>query len=105
VCQRLWVRVECPAIVALSADAVADRAKSFPPPIAKGLPQTFDEIAPGHVVLAQETLEYGWWEAIVMAHTGDKFTLRFRDSPDLPPFVRHRAAIGLMWPPSRIRHG
>jgi hypothetical protein len=32
-------------------------------PVAAGLPRTWDEIAPGHLVIAQEALEYGWWEA------------------------------------------
>ena len=87
-------------VVALAAHVRADRNKAFPPPVAKGLPRNFDEIAPGHVVLAQETLEYGWWEAIVMDRTGDTFTLRFRDYPELPTFVRHKTAVGLMTPPS-----
>ncbi len=34
-------------------------------PVATGLPRTWDEIAAGHLVIAQETLEFGWWEAIV----------------------------------------
>ena len=49
----------------------------------------------GHLVLAQEALDYGWWEAIVLGRTGDMFTLRFRDYPKLPKFVRHRAAVAL----------
>src|ERR1700736_2064642 len=36
------------------------------PPVATGLPRTWGEIAPGHLVIAQEALEYGWWEAIVI---------------------------------------
>ena len=69
-------------------------------PVATGLPGTWDEIAPGHLVIAQESLEYGWWEAIVLARTGDMLTLRFRDYPKLPKFVRHRAAVALMSPPA-----
>ena len=69
-------------------------------PVATGLPRTWDDIAPGHLVLAQETLDYGWWEAIVLGRTGDMFTLRFRDYPKLPKFVRHRAAVALMSPPT-----
>jgi hypothetical protein len=69
-------------------------------PVATGLPRSWDEIAPGHLVIAQETLEYGWWESIVLARTGDMFTLRFRDFPQLPKFVRHRSAIALMSPPA-----
>jgi hypothetical protein len=37
-----------------------------------------------------------WWEAIVIGRNGDIFTLRFRDYPKLPKFVRHRTAIALM---------
>ena len=69
-------------------------------PVATGLPRTWDEIAPGHLVIAQEALDYGWWEAIVLGRTGDMFTLRFRDYPKLPKFVRHRNAIALMSPPA-----
>ena len=69
-------------------------------PVATGLPRAWDEIAPGHLVIAQEALDYGWWEAIVIARNGDMFTLRFRDYPKLPKFVRHRNAIGLMSPPA-----
>ena len=69
-------------------------------PVATGLPRTWDEIAPGHLVIAQEALEYGWWEAIVLARNGDMLTLRFRDYPKLPKFARHRAAVALMSPPA-----
>jgi len=69
-------------------------------PVATGLPRTWDEIAPGHLVIAQEALEYGWWEAIVLARTGDMLTLRFRDYPKLPKFARHRTAVALMSPPA-----
>jgi hypothetical protein len=58
------------------------------------------EIAPGHLVIAQEALDYGWWEAIVLGRTGDMLTLRFRDYPKLPKFARHRTAIALMSPPA-----
>ena len=50
-------------------------------PVATGLPRTWDEIAPGHLVIAQEALDYGWWEAIVIGRTGDIFMLRFRGLP------------------------
>ena len=69
-------------------------------PVATGLPRTWDDIAPGHLVIAQEALDYGWWEAIVLGRNGDMFTLRFRDYPKLPKFVRHRNAIALMSPPA-----
>ena len=69
-------------------------------PVATGLPRTWDEIAPGHLVIAQEALDYGWWEAIVIGRDGDMFTLRFRDYPKLPKFARHRTALALISPPA-----
>src|SRR5271166_5491956 len=69
-------------------------------PAARGLPRTWDEIAPGHLVIAQESLDNGWWEAIVLDRKDDVFTLRFRDYPQLPKFFRHRSGIALMNPPS-----
>jgi hypothetical protein len=34
------------------------------------LPKSWDELAPGHLVIAKETLEIGWWEAVVVERTG-----------------------------------
>ena len=88
-------------IVTLAAEPNAAVGKDHDElPVATGLPRTWDEIAPGHLVIAQEALDYGWWEAIVIGRTGDMFTLRFRDYPKLPKFVRHRTAIALMSPPA-----
>ena len=71
--------------------------------VARGLPRTWDEIAPGHLVIAQESLDYGWWEAVVLDRKDETFTLRFRDYPHLPRFVRHRSAIALMYPADENR--
>jgi hypothetical protein len=67
-------------------------------PAARGLPRTWDEIAPGHLVIAR--LRRGWWEAIVIDRKDDMFTLRYRDYPKLPKFVQHRSAIALMYSPN-----
>jgi hypothetical protein len=67
-------------------------------PAARGLPRSWDEIGPGHLVIAQEALEYGWWEAIVLDRQGDTFILQYRDYPHLPKFVRHRSGIAMMSP-------
>jgi hypothetical protein len=69
-------------------------------PAARGLPRSWNEIAAGHLVIAQESLEYGWWEAIVLERKGDTFTLQYRDYPHLPKFVRHRSGVALMCPPT-----
>jgi hypothetical protein len=90
-------------VVALAAEpqaAVSTAGDKESLPVALGLPRTWGEIGPGHLVIAQESLEYGWWEAIVLARKGDSFTLRYRDYPQLPKFVRHRSAIALMNPPT-----
>jgi hypothetical protein len=69
-------------------------------PAARGLPRTWDEVGPGHLVIAHESLEYGWWEAIVLERKDEGFMLRYRDYPQLPKFFRHRSSIALMSPPS-----
>jgi hypothetical protein len=69
-------------------------------PAARGLPRSWDEIGAGHLVIAQEALEYGWWEAIVLDRQGDSFILQYRDYPHLPKFVRHRTGIAMMSPPT-----
>jgi hypothetical protein len=69
-------------------------------PAARGLPRSWDAIGPGHLVIAQEALEYGWWEAIVLDRQGDTFILQYRDYPHLPKFVRHRSGIAMMSPPT-----
>jgi hypothetical protein len=88
-------------IVALALEPQAAMGKDQDElPVATGLPRTWDEIAAGHLVIAEEALDYGWWEAIVLGRSGDMFTLRFRDYPKLPKFVRHSNAIALMSPPT-----
>jgi hypothetical protein len=91
-------------IVALAAEpqqgAVGPDDDKASTPVARGLPRTWDEIAPGHLVIAQESLDYGWWEAIVLDRNADMLTLRFRDYPRLPKFFRHRTAVALMSPAS-----
>jgi hypothetical protein len=69
--------------------------------ISVGLPRTWDDLVPGHVVIARETLEVGWWEAVVVERTGDLVTVRYRDYPQYPPMVRHRSAIALISPAAK----
>jgi len=83
-------------IAALAAEPQAALTKNEQPPVASGLPRSRDEIGPGHLVIAQESLENGWWEAIVIERNGDMLKLSFRDYPQLPKFARHRAAVALI---------
>jgi hypothetical protein len=89
-------------IVALAAEpqqaAVGPDHDQASTPVARGLPRSWDEIGPGHLVIAQESLDYGWWEAIVLDRNDDMLTLRFRDYPRLPKFFRHCTAVALMSP-------
>lgn len=58
-----------------------------------------DRFAVGAVVLACETPGEGWFEVTVAAHKGaDLVLLRWRDWPDLPPFVRRRDHLALLPP-------
>jgi hypothetical protein len=50
-------------------------------------------------VLARETRECGWWEAVVVDRHRDLLTLRYRDYPDHPNFVRRPSAVALIAAP------
>src|SRR5262249_1402046 len=65
-------------------------------PAARGLPRSWDEIAAGHLVIAHESLECGWYEAIVLDRKSDAFILQYRDFPHLPRFARQRTGVALM---------
>ena len=67
-----------------------------PDPAPQDLPRSWDDLAPGHVVIAKESLELGWWEAVVIERSGDLVTVRSRDYPQSPPLVRHRSVIALI---------
>jgi hypothetical protein len=82
----------------LMATLATQAPEPNPGPSPQDLPRTWDEIAPGHLVIARETLEVGWWEAVVVERTGDLVTVRYRDYPQYPPMVRHRSAIALISP-------
>ena len=73
-------------------DQTADQA-------APGLPTTWDDIAVGHLVIAQEEgAKAGWWEAIVLARDGDMLTLKWRDWPGYPNVTRHAGSVALLKP-------
>jgi hypothetical protein len=70
-----------------------------PEPTAQDLPRSWDDLAPGHIVISRETLECGWFEAVVIERNGDFATVRYRDYPAFPPRVRHRSVLALISPP------
>jgi hypothetical protein len=65
---------------------------------APGLPATWDDIAVGHMVIAHDSANAGWWEAIVLARDGDMLTLKWRDYPHQANAVRHAGAVALLKP-------
>ena len=80
----------------LTATATDQPPQHSPEPTAQELPRCWEELAPGHVVIARETLECGWWEAVVVERNGDLVTLRYRDYPQYSPLVRHRSVVALI---------
>jgi hypothetical protein len=65
---------------------------------AVSLPRNWDEIAPGHLVVVQETPADGWYDAIVVERNGDMLTVRWRDYPRDRKFMRHRLTVALLYP-------
>lgn len=67
-------------------------------PTIGGLPRSWESVGVGHMVLIHESPEDGWWEAVVVAREDEVLTLRFRDYPKQPTFVRHLSAVALVNP-------
>lgn len=87
---------------ALGVQSSEAAAASEEPLVAQGLPDSWQSIAPGHLVLAREDGDQdGWWEAIITRCDDEMLTLRFRDYPKLAPITRHRSAIALLNPTSQ----
>ncbi len=82
-----------------SSAAEGAGASSGATPNSGNLPGSWDEIAPGHVVVAQESPIDGWYDALVLSRSNDMLTLRWRDYPeDKKKFSRHRLSVALMHP-------
>ena len=61
-------------------------------------PKDWQEIGVGDLVVAQDSLEDGWYDAIVVLVDGDMLTLRWRDYPRERRVVRHRLRLALLYP-------
>jgi hypothetical protein len=73
-----------------------DPVPARPAPTSRDVPASWDDIAPGHLVIAKETQECGWHEATVVERNGDLLTLQYRDFPYWPAVVKHRSAVALI---------
>jgi hypothetical protein len=78
--------------------ASGNAAGSRPAGSAPNLPRNWHEIGLGDLVVAHESLEDGWYEAVVIEVNGDMLTLRWRDYPRVRKLVRHRLRLGLLYP-------
>jgi hypothetical protein len=68
------------------------------PPLASGLPQNWESIAAGNMILVDAGSGEGWWEAIVISRDDAILTLRYRDYPKVPKFERHISTVALINP-------
>lgn len=78
-------------------DAATNEVKCISP-VTSGLPRSWEEITVGHMVLAHESPDDGWWEAVVIQRDQEILTLRYRDAPKLPKFIRHINTVALVNP-------
>jgi hypothetical protein len=68
------------------------------PPLASGLPQNWESISAGNMILVDAGPGEGWWEAIVIGRDDAILTLRYRDYPKVPKFERHVSTVALINP-------
>ncbi|QDM19408.1 hypothetical protein FNL56_09385 [Tardiphaga sp. vice304] len=64
----------------------------------KILSQHWDDVRAGDVVLAPFGPDEGWWEATVVERENSVLTLRYRDYPKEPTFVRHVSTLARIHP-------
>jgi hypothetical protein len=86
-----------------SSSGSSGASGSTPGGSAPRLPRNWHEIGIGDLVLFQDCLEDGWYEAFVVEAVGDMFTLRWRDYPRQRRFARHRLRLGLLYPGPKPR--
>jgi hypothetical protein len=84
-------------LAALSEQAPA-YVPTILPPLPSGLPQNWESIAVGNLILFDAGPGEGFWHAIVVARDGEILTLRCRDWPKEPNFERHISTIALINP-------
>jgi len=75
--------------------------KSPAGPVNRKAPCGWADVDVGSLVLATEGPGDGWWECLVLEAEAELFTLKWRDWPDLPRFVRRRWQLALLHPAGR----
>jgi hypothetical protein len=66
--------------------------------ISTAFPKSWDEIAPGHLVVANDNLEDGWWLALVIKRHENNLTLQWRDYPSQGQFIKNVSDVALLNP-------
>ena len=97
-------RAKLVAIAGGGSEAVKLPATEPKPPAGppKGkAPCGWADIDVGSLVLATEGPGDGWWESVVLEAEAELFTLKWRDWPDLPRFVRRRWQLAILHPAGR----
>jgi hypothetical protein len=64
----------------------------------EGLPATWKDIGPNHLVLVQESRDQGWAEAIVISRKDDMLLVRWEGYSKYKPFLVHADAVALVNP-------
>lgn len=85
-----------PAIEQQLYDQIISLVGGEPGAISASLPKSAAQVAPGHLVIAQATVEDGWWPAIVIKRSSDALTLKWRDDPSEPEIIRPVSAVALL---------
>jgi hypothetical protein len=60
------------------------------------LPTTWDQIEPGHTVIAEDTPADGWWAAVVVKRHEQNLVLKWRDHPGQGEFIREVSSVALL---------
>ena len=73
---------------------MADPDKAAQNSVPRGkLPRSWVSIDVGHIVLVDDSSEFGWWPCLVLKREDQVLTLRLRDYPDKGTYVRHFAQV------------
>ena len=64
--------------------------------IATKQPTSHKDIAPGHLVIAEDSFSDGWWPAVVRKRHEQNIVLMWRDHPSHGEFVRHVNSVAIL---------
>lgn len=62
------------------------------------LPRSWEVIGAGHLVIALDNPSDGYWPAVVLSRDEDVLTMKWRDYPKQPSFIRHVNDVALVNP-------